>query len=381
MMEYKDLAVSQQMHKAIERMGFTQMTEIQEKAIPVMLEGREIIAKAPTGTGKTCAFGIPIVEKVEADKPWLQALVLCPTRELCTQICDDLRNLAYFKEGVRVVAVYGGQPMGKQLSALKNRPQIVVATPGRLLDHMTRKTIRLDKVKYAVLDEADEMLDMGFFKDVRKILDRLPKDKQMVMFSATISREVMDIGWLYQMDPVELTVLPVEASKPKITKYCIQSTGSKKLRDLVAILKQKEFHRTLIFCNTKYATSSLCGQLVDRGFAADCLHGDMAQSDRNRIMAAYKAGKIAILIATDVAARGIDVTDVDAVIHYETPLDNETYTHRSGRTGRAGKEGEAYLFYAPDDKKRLDNIIRYTKSVMIPLEITDEGEIREKSDK
>ena len=372
-MEYQDMGLSAEVMQAVERMGFVHPTEIQEKAIPVMMEGREIIAKAPTGTGKTCAFGIPIVEKVDPASPELQALVLCPTRELCTQITDDLRNLAHFKPELKIVSVYGGDPINKQIAALKGKPQVVVATPGRLLDHMQRRTLNLNKTRIAVLDEADEMLDMGFFKDVRKILDRLPKDKQMVMFSATISREVMDIGWLYQMDPVELTVLPVEESKPKITQYCLQTTGRQKLRDLCNLLTKLDYRRVLIFCNTKYATQSLCGQLQDRGIPAECLHGDMLQGARNKIMAKFKAGEIDVLIATDVAARGIDVTGVDAVFNFEMPQDNTSYLHRIGRTGRAQREGASYLFYGPDEKSRLYNLVHYTRSVVQPIEMNEEG--------
>ena len=233
MANYSELQnVSPEILQAVERMGFTEMTEIQEKAIPVMLEGHEIIAKAPTGTGKTCAFGIPLIEKVDPDLLQVQAIVLCPTRELCTQITEDLRNLAFFKHGLKVVAVYGGQPIDKQIGALKRGAQVVVATPGRLLDHMHRRTINISKAKIAVLDEADEMLDMGFYKDVCKILDALPKEKQMVMFSATISREVMDIGWIYQRDTVELTVEPVQDSEPRISQYMIESVGRQKLADL-----------------------------------------------------------------------------------------------------------------------------------------------------
>ena len=372
-MEYQDMGLSPEVMQAVERMGFVHPTEIQEKAIPVMMEGREIIAKAPTGTGKTCAFGIPIVEKVDPASPELQALVLCPTRELCTQITDDLRNLAHFKPELKIVSVYGGDPINKQIAALKGKPQVVVATPGRLLDHMQRRTLNLNKTRIAVLDEADEMLDMGFFKDVRKILDRLPKDKQMVMFSATISREVMDIGWLYQMDPVELTVLPVEESKPKITQYCLQTTGRQKLRDLCNLLTKLDYRRVLIFCNTKYTTQSLCGQLQDRGIPAECLHGDMLQGARNKIMAKFKAGEIDVLIATDVAARGIDVTGVDAVFNFEMPQDNTSYLHRIGRTGRAQREGASYLFYGPDEKSRLYNLVHYTRSVVQPIEMNEEG--------
>lgn len=378
MAAYSELKLSEELIKAVDRMGFTEMTEIQEKAIPVMMEGREIIAKAPTGTGKTCAFGVPIIEKIDADGAFVQAIVLCPTRELSTQICEELRQLAYFKPNIKIVAVYGGQPIDKQITALKRGAQIVVATPGRLLDHMHRKTLSLSKVKIAVLDEADEMLDMGFYKDVCRILDHLPKDKQMVMFSATISREVMDIGWIYQRNTVELTVEPVQDSEPKISQFMLESVGRQKLTDLVYIMKSKNYGKAIIFCNTKYTTTSLAQQLHERGFNADCLNGDMHQSERNKIMADFKAGTIDILVATDVAARGIDVTDVDAVFNFEIPLENEYYTHRIGRTGRAKKEGVSYIFYGHDDYKRLMNIIKYTRSNVTELTFSQDGELIEK---
>ena len=378
MANYHDLPLSEDILKAVDRMGFSEMTEIQEKAIPVMLEGHEIIAKAPTGTGKTCAFGIPIIEKIDPELAAVQAVILCPTRELSTQICDELRELAFFKPTIKIVAVYGGRPIDKQISALKRGAQIVVATPGRMLDHLHRRTIKLSQVRFVVLDEADEMLDMGFYKDVCKILDQMPKGRQMVMFSATISREVMDIGWLYQRDTVELTVEPVKESQPKITQYMIQSTGRQKLADLCYILRAYDYHKVMVFCNTKYSTTSLAGLLRDRGFKAECLNGDMRQRERNQIMADFRAEKIDILVATDVAARGIDVNDVDAVVNYEIPMENEYYIHRIGRTGRAKKEGVSYVFYAPDERKRLDTILHYTRSNVTELEFNEQGELVEK---
>lgn len=376
-MDIQELNVSPEIRSAVEAMGFEELTEIQEKAIPVLMEGHDVIAKAPTGTGKTCAFGIPLIEKLDPQARGPQGLVLCPTRELCTQISNDLRALSKFLEGVQVVSVYGGQPIGKQISALKQSPMVVVATPGRLLDHLSRRTVQLNNIRMVVLDEADEMLDMGFMKDVRKILDRLPKGRQMAMFSATISREVMDISWLYQRDEVELTVKPVEASKPKIKQYSIQSTGSQKLRDLVAILKARPFLRAMIFCNTKYTTARLCEQLGGFGFSCDSLHGDKTQQDRNKIMAAFRDGGFQILVATDVAARGIDISDVDVVISYEVPLENEYYLHRIGRTGRAKREGTSYVFYSLDEAKHLKEIIKYTRSEVIPLTVTEQGELIE----
>ena len=376
MASYEEFPLSQEVLKAVQRMGFTEMTEIQEKAIPVMMQGHELIAKAPTGTGKTCAFGIPMVD---SSLNQVQAVVLCPTRELCTQITEDLRALAFYKPELKIVSVYGGQPIVKQINALKRGAQVVVATPGRMLDHMNRRTIDLRQVKIVVLDEADEMLDMGFYKDVCKILDRVPKDKQMAMFSATISREVMDIGWLYQRDTVELTVEPVKDSQPKITQYMLESTGRQKLADLVYILQVKDYRKCMIFCNTKYATESLARQLRERGFNAEWLNGDLRQSERNKIMSRFKGEGIDILVATDVAARGIDVSGVDAVFNYEIPLENEYYTHRIGRTGRAKQEGVSYVFYSQDDVKRLRNIIRYTRSNVIQLEFDENGDLVEKA--
>lgn len=367
MTNYNELPVSPEILQAVAKMGFTHMTEIQQKAIPIMLDGQEIIAKAPTGTGKTCAFGIPIIEKIDTAKTYVQALVLCPTRELCTQIVDELRELAQFKPAIKIVAVYGGQPIVKQFAHFKTNPQIVVATPGRLIDHFKRGTLKLNKVVNVVLDEADEMLDMGFFKDVRFILDKLPKEKKMAMFSATISRPVMDIGWLYQRDAVELVVLPVQESKPMITQYSMKTQGSQKLEDVVDIIRLKGYKKAILFCNTKYGTEALRGQLVTHGLNADCLNGDMMQSARGAIMAQFKAGTIDFLVATDVAARGIDVDDVDAVFNYEMPNENEYYTHRIGRTGRAKRQGISYIFYDESDQIRLRDMLKYTGSDVVPL--------------
>ena len=364
---FTELPLSPEILRAIDSMGYTEMTEIQEKTIPVMMEGRDVIGKAPTGTGKTFAFGIPIMERIKQDDSHIQALIMSPTRELCTQICDDLRSLARFMPEIRVVAAYGGQPIHKQLTALARKPQIVVATPGRLLDHLNRKTIRLDHVKIAILDEADEMLDMGFYKDVRKILDRLPKRRELSMFSATMSRPVMDISWLYQRDEIELSVDAVEESQPKITQYYIQSQGTQKVADVAELIRQKDYKRVMVFCNTKYATEALTYQLSKLGLEVACLNGDMPQSERNQIMSGFKAGKLRVLISTNVSARGIDVIDVSAVINFEMPQDNNDYLHRIGRTGRARKVGVSYLFYDSDAKDRLENLIKLTNSVITPL--------------
>ena len=349
--------------RATQAMGYTEMTEIQQKAIPLMLAGHDMIAKAPTGTGKTVAFGIPILQKAAgfpAGAP--KAVVLSPTRELAQQIAQDLTNLAQFLPEIRVVCVYGGAGLEKQQKQLKAGCQIVVATPGRLMDHYRHHALDLSQVTTIVLDEADEMLNMGFYKDVRGIIDLLKSRESLSMFSATISREVLDIGWLYQHNAAEVNVQPVQESSPKIAQYKLLTTGRDKLADLAQIIISKDYKRVMVFCNTKYNTGMLANQLARLHFNVDCLHGDLSQAERNRIMQRFKAGEINVLVATDVAARGIDVSDVDAVINYDVPEENEHYTHRIGRTGRAKREGASYLFYTKDEQKRVDTLLRLTRN-------------------
>ena len=349
--------------RATQAMGYTEMTEIQQKAIPLMLAGHDMIAKAPTGTGKTVAFGIPILQKAAgfpAGAP--KAVVLSPTRELAQQIAQDLTNLAQFLPEIRVVCVYGGAGLEKQQKQLKAGCQIVVATPGRLMDHYRHHALDLSQVTTIVLDEADEMLNMGFYKDVRGIIDLLKSRESLSMFSATISREVLDIGWLYQHNAAEVDVQPVQESSPKIAQYKLLTTGRDKLADLAQIIISKDYKRVMVFCNTKYNTGMLANQLARLHFNVDCLHGDLSQAKRNRIMQRFKAGEINVLVATDVAARGIDVSDVDAVINYDVPEENEHYTHRIGRTGRAKREGASYLFYTKDEQKRVDTLLRLTRN-------------------
>ncbi len=349
--------------RATQAMGYTEMTEIQQKAIPLMLAGHDMIAKAPTGTGKTVAFGIPILQKAAgfpAGAP--KAVVLSPTRELAQQIAQDLANLAQFLPEIRVVCVYGGAELEKQQKQLKAGCQIVVATPGRLMDHYRHHALDLSQVTTIVLDEADEMLNMGFYKDVRGIIDLLKSRESLSMFSATISREVLDIGWLYQHNAAEVDVQPVQESSPKIAQYKLLTTGRDKLADLAQIIISKDYKRVMVFCNTKYNTGMLANQLARLHFNVDCLHGDLSQAERNRIMQRFKAGEINVLVATDVAARGIDVSDVDAVINYDVPEENEHYTHRIGRTGRAKREGASYLFYTKDEQKRVDTLLRLTRN-------------------
>ena len=361
-MQYSELNMPEALHKAVEHMGFTELTEVQEKAIPPMLEGRDVTAKAPTGTGKTCAFGIPLIMSLDTSKSVPQAVILAPTRELAQQITEDLRDLAHFLPDVRIVCAYGGANINKQIEQLKKGPQIVVATPGRLQDHIHRRTIDVSHVRDIVLDEADEMLNMGFYKDVRRILDTIKSKQRLAMFSATISREVMDIGWLYQRDPVEITVQPVEESAPKIDQYMMLTTGRNKLADISQLILHFGYKRVMIFCNTKYTTAMLANQLARLNFDVDCLHGDLSQAERNKIMARFREGKLPVLVATDVAARGIDVDDVDAVFNYDVPQSNEHYTHRIGRTGRAKREGASWLLYTAEERPRVRDMLRYTRN-------------------
>ena len=366
-MNYSELNVPEQIHKAVERMGFTEMTEVQEKAIPPMMEGKDIIAKAPTGTGKTCAFGIPLILGLDQSRNYPQAVVMAPTRELAQQITEDLQDLAHFYPDIRVVTVYGGANIQKQIEKLKKGAQIVVATPGRLQDHMNRRTVDLSHVTTVVLDEADEMLNMGFYKDVRKILDQIKSRQRLAMFSATISREVMDIGWLYQRDAEEITVQPVEDSAPRIDQYLVLTTGRNKLADMAEIIVQKGYKRVMVFCNTKGMVERLTKYLEMEGLDAACIHGDIPQKKREQVMARFRRGELPVFVATDVAARGIDVDDVDAVFNYDVPQENEYYVHRIGRTGRAKRHGVAYTLVADyPSKMRLDAIAKFTGNDVKP---------------
>ena len=372
---YKDMNLSEAIMKALDKKGFTQATAIQGGAIPYFMQGRDVVAKAPTGTGKTYAFGIPMVEHVDPESDQVQGLILAPTRELAVQIRDELRDLCAFREGVRIVCLYGGQPFDKQITQLKHRPQIVVATPGRLMDHMKRRTVRLDGVQTVVLDEADRMLDMGFIQDVTRILDKIPHRKNLGLFSATISREVMDISWVYQRDPVEITVRPVEENRPDIQQYRIDLEGrEQKLETLIALLEGGEYERAIAFCNTKNMTDRLAGLLSMRGISCKAIHGDIQQRVREKTLQQFKAGQLRVLVATDVAARGLDIDDVDVVFNYDVPDEQENYVHRVGRTGRAKRHGVAYTLVASvTEAVRMRDIARNTRMDIQLLKYDKDG--------
>ena len=373
---FDTLELSPEILRALMERNIVQSTPVQAGCIPPMLEWRDVIAKAPTGTGKTFAYGIPIVEHVDPEDESVQAVILAPTRELAIQIQDELRDLCAFKEGVRSVCLYGGQPIDKQITQLKKRPQIVVATPGRLMDHVKRRTLRLDKVETVVLDEADRMLDMGFIHDVRRILDKIPNRKNLGMFSATISREVMDISWIYQRDPEEITVQATQENKPDILQYRLDVDSDAKVDAIAAIIKKQGLERVICFCNTKGSTERLTKFLQMRGLDAQCIHGDIPQKKREEVMAQFREGKLHVFVATDVASRGIDVDDVDAVFNFDVPEENEYYVHRIGRTGRAKRHGVAYTLLSDfPSRMRLDDIARNTRSQIVSAKLEGDGTV------
>jgi ATP-dependent RNA helicase DeaD len=370
---FSELDLSKEILKAVEKMGFTEVTPVQQKTIPAMMAGQDIIALAPTGTGKTAAFGIPMLEYINLTDQRIQEVVLSPTRELALQIGEELSNLAAFIPEVHIAVLYGGQPIAKQLTQLKRKPQIIVATPGRILDHIHRGTVKLDHVHTMVLDEADEMLKMGFVKDVTKIIETAPPNRQLVMFSATTNPDVMTIAWKFQHDAVEITIPATKENRPQITQYVIASQREKKYDHLLYLLDADVYHRVMIFCNTKDMTQRLSTRLQKAGYSADCIHGDIKQIQRNTVMQSFRKGKFEILVATDVAARGIDVDDVEAVINYDLPNENEYYLHRIGRTGRAKKHGVSFALVPFADSVRMDEILRYLIAKPIPLRFDDMG--------
>lgn len=374
---FDSLDISKEVLQAVDKMGFSEATPVQAQTIPVMMDGSDVIAIAPTGTGKTCAFGIPMLEYLQLKEDYIQELVLAPTRELALQIAEELTALSRFIKGCRIATLYGGQPIKKQIMALKRKPQILVATPGRMLDMMNRGLARLDGVHTMVLDEADEMLKMGFVKDVTKIIESTPGDRQLVMFSATTNQDVMTISWKYQYNPVEITIEAVDENKPKITQYLIEADRHNKEERLEYLLDSDEYNRVMIFTNTKFMTDRLCALLQKKGYDSECIHGDIPQGKRNKTMEAFKKGKFPILVCTDVAARGIDVFDVEAVINYDLPTENEYYTHRIGRTGRAKRHGVAFTLMSFQDSVRMDEILRYLQGDKPEkLEFDDMGVLR-----
>ncbi len=375
---FRDLGLSEAMLKALEKKGYGYPTTIQAQAIPEFMQWKDVIAKAPTGTGKTFAFGIPMIEHVDVACEDVQGLILAPTRELAIQIGDELRSLLTYYQGIRVAVLYGGAGIVGQAKQLEKKPQIVVATPGRLMDHYNRKNIRLDKINTVVLDEADRMLDMGFFKDVTKIIDKVKNRKVLGLFSATISQEVMTVSWMYQRDEVEITVEPKLQDRPDIDQYCITVSPLEKAETTLRLIRTQNYERVMIFCNTKHMCQRLSDDFQRAGADCDCIHGDIRQSLREKTMQRYREGKLAILIATDVASRGIDVDDVDCVINFDIPEENEYYVHRIGRTGRAKRKGVAWSIVGNfPEKAKLDEIAKYSNYNIRPMLLGADGSLTE----
>lgn len=374
MKTFQELGICDEILKAITELGYENPMPVQEQVIPHLLnEETDLVALAQTGTGKTAAFGLPVIQRIDLSLCKPQALILSPTRELCLQIASDLTDYSQYVSGLRILPVYGGSSIESQIKTLKKGVHIIVATPGRLVDLIERRTVQLDHVSTVIMDEADEMLNMGFVKDVTKIIEATPIERQLVLFSATTNQDVMTIAWKYQQDPVEIVIPATKENRPQITQYVIATEREHKYEHLLYLLDSDVYQRVMVFVNTKDMTQRLCKRLKGAGYPADCLHGDMRQSARNEVMQAYRKGKFQILLATDVAARGIDVDDVEAVINYDLPNENEYYLHRIGRTGRAKKHGVAFTLLTYTESVRFDAILKYIMAKPVPLHFNDMG--------
>lgn len=375
MIRFEEMELNSKILRAIGDMGFEEPSPIQAQAIPIQREGLDMIGQAQTGTGKTAAFGIPLLEKIDPKNKKLQAIALCPTRELAIQVADEIRRLAKYMHGVKVLPVYGGQEIVKQIRSLKDGVQIVIGTPGRVMDHMRRKTIKPAHIHTVVLDEADEMLNMGFLEDMETILSQLPQERQTVMFSATMPQEIMEIARRFQRDPKIVKVVKKELTVPKVTQYYYEVKPKNKVEVLCRLLDMYAPKRSVVFCNTKKQVDELVEALQGRGYFAEGLHGDLKQTQRDKVMNGFRSGRTEILVATDVAARGIDVDDVEAVFNYDIPQDDEYYVHRIGRTGRAGKEGRAFSLVVGREVYKLREIQRYCRTKIIPQAIPSLNDI------
>ncbi len=374
---FKDLKLSREMQKAIADMGFEEATPIQTQSIPFMLEGKDVIGQAQTGTGKTAAFGIAAIERIDPKNFAVQAVILCPTRELAIQVSEELKKLSKYKKGIEILPVYGGQPIDRQIRALKKGVQIIIGTPGRVMDHMERRTLKLDSVKMIVLDEADEMLDMGFREDIELIMKKVQKERQTILFSATMSRAILDLTKRYQTKPQMIKLENKEMTVPKVEQFYYEVKSQLKPEVLSRLIDINDIKLSLVFCNTKRLVDELVDNLKSRGYLADGLHGDLQQRQRDIVMSKFRKKEIEILVATDVAARGIDVGDIEAVFNYDIPPDDEYYVHRIGRTARAGKAGRAFSFVTGREVYRIRQIQQFTKSRIIAQKIPSVSDIEE----
>ena len=377
--KFEDLRLGKELLRAVEEIGFEEMTPIQAKAIPLIIEGKDVIGQAQTGTGKTLAFGLPILESIHTKIKKIQAIILCPTRELAIQVAEELKSVLKFKRDVVILAVYGGQPIDRQIRILKSGAHIVIGTPGRTIDHINRGTLKLDTVKTVVLDEADEMLNMGFIDDVELILKKTPKERQTLLFSATMPKPILDLTRKYQKDPEYVRVVHKQLTVPNVEQYYFEVKESVKLDVLCRLIDMYGLKSSLVFCNMKRRVDDVVMHLEARGYSALGLHGDMTQPQRTHAMDRFKKNASEILVATDVAARGIDVENIEAVFNYDIPQDEEYYVHRVGRTARAGKKGLAFTFVAGREIYQLRDIESYasTKITRKPIPtLTDVEEIK-----
>ncbi|WP_247234908.1 DEAD/DEAH box helicase [Telluribacter sp. SYSU D00476] len=358
---FAELGLSEDILRAVTEMGFEKPSPIQAQGIPPVLQGYDVIGQAQTGTGKTAAFGIPVLERIDTSSNAVQALILCPTRELAVQVSEEIGRLAKYVRGLRIEVIYGGDSIERQIRSLKRGVHIVVGTPGRVMDHMQRGTLSFDEVRMMVLDEADEMLDMGFREDIESILAEMPEERQTILFSATMSKPIMSITKRFQKDPVLVKVVRNELTNQNIEQVFFEVKPQAKVEVMTRLIDMYHLQSLLVFCNTKRKVDEIVEEMQLRGYAAEGLHGDLRQQQRNNVMSKFKASVTTVLVATDVAARGIDVSGLDAVINYDVPLDEEYYVHRIGRTGRAGMSGKAFSLVARDEKFRLRQIENYTK--------------------
>lgn len=361
-LNFDELEISQEIHDAIKDMGFEEATPIQSEAIPYLLAGRDIIGQAQTGTGKTAAFGIPALELIDPELKKLQAVIMCPTRELTIQVAEEFSKLAKYKKGINILPIYGGQSIDRQIMGLKKKPQIIIGTPGRVIDHLNRHTLKMGDVKIFVLDEADEMLNMGFIEDIEIILESVPLERQTVLFSATMPKPILELTKKYQKDPHFVKVVHQELTIPSTEQYYLEVKEKNKLEVLSRLIDVHNIKLGLIFCRTKMRVDELTEHLQTRGYSAEGLHGDMRQGQREQVMKKFRAGAVEILVATDVAARGLDVEDIEAVFNYDIPYDEESYVHRIGRTGRAGKAGKSFTFVVGKEIYKLRDIQKYAKT-------------------
>lgn len=375
--KFEELQLDDRILWAVADMGFEEASPIQAKSIPVQMEGVDMIGQAQTGTGKTAAFGIPLLQKIDPKNKKLQAVALCPTRELAIQVAEEIRSLAKYMHGIKVLPIYGGQDIVRQIKGLKDGTQIIIGTPGRVMDHMRRKTVKFDQVHTVIMDEADEMLNMGFLEDMETILSQLPTERQTIMFSATMPPEIQKIAESFQKDPQVIRVVKKELTVPKVTQYYYEVKPRTKVEVMCRLLDLYAPKLSVAFCNTKKQVDELVDELQGRGYFAEGLHGDLKQIQRDRVMNSFRNGRTEILVATDVAARGIDVDDVEAVFNYDIPQDDEYYVHRIGRTGRAGRTGIAFSFVVGREVYKLRDIQRYCKTKIIPQAVPSLDDITE----